>query len=104
VLLVPGGLIGGGGELLGPAVLAVGLAVAIFSSAIPYSVELEALRHIPQGTFGVLMSLEPAVAALVGLVALDQALALREVAAIVLVVVASAGALSAAEGPAPVEA
>ena len=50
-----------------PALLAVGLAVAMLSSAIPYSLELEALRRLPRGTFGVLMSLEPAVAATVGL-------------------------------------
>ena len=56
---------------LAPEVLAVGLAVAVLSSAIPYSLELEALRG-SGGTFGVLMSLEPAVAALVGLVVLGQ--------------------------------
>ena len=57
-----------------PGLLAVGLAVAVLSSAIPYSLELEALRRLPKGTFGVLMSLEPAVAALVGLVVLGQGL------------------------------
>jgi inner membrane transporter RhtA len=76
----------------------------MLSSAIPYSLELEALRRLPKGTFGVLMSLEPAVAALVGLVALGQDLSANEVVAIALVVSASAGALSAAGTPAPVEA
>ena len=70
--------------------------VAILSSAIPYSFELEALRRLPQATFGVLMSLEPAVAATVGFVVLGQDLAAREVVAIGLVLAASAGALSAA--------
>jgi inner membrane transporter RhtA len=59
---------------------------------IPYSFELEALRRIPANVFGVLMSLEPAVAALAGLIVLGQALAADEWAAIALVVIASVGA------------
>ena len=93
-LLIPLGVVQAGGELLDPGLLAVGLGVAMLSSAIPYTVELEALRRLAEGTFGVLLSLEPAVAALVGLILLDQGLMLREIAAIALVVVASAGALS----------
>ncbi|MQA73253.1 MAG: EamA family transporter [Solirubrobacterales bacterium] len=96
ILLLGPGIVDGGGELLDPALLAVGFAVAMLSSAIPYSLEMEALRRLPRGTFGVLMSLEPGVAATVGLIGLDQALAAREVIAIVLVVIASAGALSSA--------
>jgi inner membrane transporter RhtA len=96
VALVPVGLAGGGTALLEPGLLAIGAAVAVLSSAIPYTAELEALRRLPEGTFGVLLSLEPAVAALVGLVALDQALLGRELAAIGLIVLASAGALSTA--------
>jgi inner membrane transporter RhtA len=72
----------------------------MLSSAIPYSLELEALRRLPQGTFGVLMSLEPAVAGAVGLIALGQELAVNEVIAIALVVCASAGALRTAAPPA----
>jgi inner membrane transporter RhtA len=102
--LVPVGIAEGGGELVAPGILAVGLAVGLLSSAIPYSLELEALRRLPERTFGVLMSLEPAVAALVGLVALDQGLSAAEVLAIALVVIASAGALSTAGAPTPVEA
>ena len=68
--------------------------MAVLSSALPYSVELEALRRLPASTFGVLMSLEPAVAATVGFVGLDQDLAAREVVAIGLVLAASAGALA----------
>jgi inner membrane transporter RhtA len=101
VLLAPG-IVAGGGELLDPAILAVGFAVAMLSSAIPYSLELEALRRLPASVFGVMMSLEPAVAALVGFVLLDQGLAASEAVAIVLVVVASAGALRS--GPAAAEA
>jgi inner membrane transporter RhtA len=92
VLLVPVGVAGGGTDLLAPAVLAVGAAVAVLSSAIPYSLELEALRRLPSRVFGVLMSLESAVAALVGLAVLGQVLALREVIGIALVVMASTGA------------
>jgi inner membrane transporter RhtA len=92
VILLPFGLAGGGADLLDPHVLAIGLAVAMLSSAIPYSLELEALRRLPTGVFGVLMSMEPAVAALSGLVVLGEVLHAREWAAIALVVVASAGA------------
>ena len=59
---------------------------------LPYSLELEALRRIPAAVFGVLMSLEPAVAALAGFVVLGQALGARELVAIAMVIVASAGA------------
>jgi inner membrane transporter RhtA len=104
LVLLPSGIVAGGSDLGDPALLAAGLAVALLSSAIPYSLELEALRRLPKGTFGVLMSLEPAVAALVGLVALGQELSADEVVAIALVVAASAGALSAARTPSPVEA
>jgi inner membrane transporter RhtA len=104
LVLVPVGVVGGGVDLARPGLLAVGLAVAVLSSAIPYSLELEALRRLQKGTFGVLMSLEPAVAALVGLIILGQGLSATEVVAIALVVTASAGALGTAEGVSPVEA
>ena len=94
--LIPLGIASAGSSLLDPGLLAVGAGVAMLSSAIPYTVELEALRRLPEGTFGVLLSIEPAVAALVGLVVLDQGLLAREVVAIALVVIASAGALSTA--------
>jgi inner membrane transporter RhtA len=101
---LPVGVIDGAGALLDPELLAVGAAVAVLSSALPYSLELEALRRLPQGTFGVLMSLEPAVAATVGFVALEQDLAAREVVAIGFVLVASAGALREAGTPPAAEA
>ena len=100
LLMLAPGIAAGGAELLDPSAIAVGFAVAMLSSAIPYSLELEALRRLPQGTFGVLMSLEPAVAAVIGYLILDQSLATREVAAIAFVVVASAGALRTAPPPA----
>ena len=64
----------------------------MLSSAIPYSFEQEALRRIAPSVFGVLMSLEPAVAALAGLIILGQSLGARAVAGIALVVIASVGA------------
>jgi inner membrane transporter RhtA len=104
IVLLPSGIAAGGSDLGDPGILASGVVVALLSSAIPYSLELEALRRLPKATFGVLMSLEPAVAAIVGLVALGQDLSANEVVAIALVVAASAGALSAARAPSPVEA
>ena len=91
-LLLPVGVADAGADLLVPWILAAGGAVAILSSAIPYSLELEALRRMPAGVFGVLMSLEPAVAALAGFVVLGEDLVARELVAILLVVAASAGA------------
>jgi inner membrane transporter RhtA len=96
LLLIPSG-IGSAVDAFGDLeLLAAGLGAALLSSAIPYSLEIEALRRLPQGTFGVLMSLEPAVAATVGFVGLDQDLSTIDVLAIALVVVASAGALRTA--------
>jgi inner membrane transporter RhtA len=91
-LVAPFGIAGAGSELLRPELLGVLIAVALASSVLPYSFDLEALRRLPARVFGVLMSLEPAVAALAGLVVLDQGLAARDWLAIGLVVVASAGA------------
>lgn len=91
-VVVPVGLVDSGPALFEPWVLLVGLGVALLSSVIPYSLELEALRRIPPKVFGVLMSLEPAVAALVGLIVLHEALGPIQWVAILLVVAASAGA------------
>ena len=99
LMLAPVGVGSGGGDLLTLGVLATGFGVAILSSAIPYTLELEALRRMPAGVFGVLMSLEPAMAALAGFIVLDEGLATRELVAIVLVVTASAGAARGAVVP-----
>ena len=99
LLLLPFGVADAGGDLITGEALAVGLAVAVLSSVIPYSLELEALRRMPAGVFGVLMSLEPAAAALAGFIVLDEGLATREVVAIALVVAASAGAARNASVP-----
>jgi inner membrane transporter RhtA len=92
VAALPLGVASGGSKLLEPYALAIGACVGMLSSAIPYSFENEALRRIPAGVFGVLMSLEPAMAALAGLIVLGQSLAARQLLGIALVVVASVGA------------
>ncbi len=103
VLMIVPGTAAAGGDLIDPGAAAVGAATAILSSVIPYSLELEALRRIAVGTFGVLMSMEPAAAALIGLIALGQGLAAVDVLGIAMVVVASAGVLGAS-ARAPTEA
>src|SRR5215203_5482858 len=92
LVLFPFGIAGAGYALLDPKLLLAGFGVAMLSSAIPYSLELEALRKLPARIFGVLMSLEPAVAALAGLVVLGERLEMRAVAAVLFVTIAAAGA------------
>ncbi len=99
VAALPAGVIEGGSRILEPRSLALGTAVGVLSSAIPYSFELEALRRIAVNVFGVLMSLEPAMAALAGLLVLGQGLSLRALAGIALVVAASTGASLQARQP-----
>jgi inner membrane transporter RhtA len=102
LLLLPVGVAGGGSALLDPALLAAGAGVAMLSSAIPYSLELAALRRLPTAVFGILLSLEPAMAALAGFVILGEGLRARDGVAIGLVAAASAGAsLSGESRPAP---
>jgi inner membrane transporter RhtA len=99
VAIVPVAAFTSGPNLFEPVTLALGLGVAVLSSALPYSMELAALRRIPARTFGVLMSLEPAVAVLVGLLILHQRLTAWQLLAIGLVVVASAGATRSTSRP-----
>jgi inner membrane transporter RhtA len=91
LLALPFGAAGAGRAVADGHALAVGAAVALLSSVIPYGLELTALRTIPTRVFGVLMSLEPAAAAIAGLVVLDQVLGTRELVALLLVSVASVG-------------
>ena len=92
LLILPVGIAQGGSELLDPAVFGPGIGVAVLSSLIPYSLELEALRRLPPHVFGVLMSLEPAAAAIAGLLVLGQVLNVNEWFGMFLVIIASAGA------------
>ena len=72
--------------------LLLGLAVAVLSSGLPYSLELAAIKRVRASTYGVLLSIEPAIAALMGLIILSQRLAAREIGAVIAIVVAAAGA------------
>jgi threonine/homoserine efflux transporter RhtA len=92
VIVTPPAVVSGGGAMFRPAVLATGAAIGILSSVIPYRLELESLRRMPTRLFGVWMSLEPAVAALIGLALLGQRLSVVEWLAICCVMVACAGA------------
>jgi inner membrane transporter RhtA len=103
VPLGPGLSEAGVSELLAPEALAVGLAVALLSSVIPYSLESESLRRMPAHVFGVLMSLDPALAALAGFLVLGQTLGVRELVAIGLVIAASVGVTRTSATP-PVDA
>ena len=85
------GIAQAGSDLLAPQWLALGACVALLSSVIPYSLETESLRRLPAHVFGVLMSIEPAVAALAGFLILGQSLDALQLVAIALVVVASVG-------------
>jgi inner membrane transporter RhtA len=92
VLAAPYGVAAGGGALLHGSVIGKGAAIAVLSSAIPYSLELAALRRLSAGVFGILMSLEPAIGALSGFVFLGQHLHLAAWLAVLCVMVASVGA------------
>lgn len=94
LIVLPAGVIQAGGAIAEPDLLGAALVVALASSVLPYSLELVALRRLPEAVFGVLMSLDPAVAALAGFVVLGQALGARDLLAIAMVIVASAGAAS----------
>lgn len=94
--MLPFGVASAGESFLDLRVLAFGFAVAMLSSAIPYGLELLALRRLPAETFSILLSLAPALAAAAGFVVLHQRLQVLDLVAIALVVVASMGAVRAA--------
>ncbi len=96
VVLSPAAVAAGPGELVDGRLIALGAMIGLLSSVIPYSCEMIALRRLPPSLFGVLMSLEPAAAALAGLLVLDERLALVQWVAIGCVIVASVGATRAA--------
>lgn len=91
-IVLPFGIASGGLNHLNPLLLLSGAALALLSSAIPFSLEMSAMRQIPARTFSILMSLEPAVAAICGLLFLGELLSLQEWLAVAMVVIASAGA------------
>ncbi len=93
VAFLPLGIAESGSKLLVPTTVALGAAVAVLSSVLPYTLELLALRRLPASTFAILMSLEPAVAATAGFLVLGQALSVTQALAIALVIAASMGAV-----------
>jgi inner membrane transporter RhtA len=92
VCLAPFGVASAGASLLNPAILPAAIGVAILSTALPYSLEMVALTRMPTRTFGILMSMEPAIGALSGLVFLGEQLTTNQWLAIAAIIAASAGA------------
>ena len=102
LVAVPWGVLESGMDLLAPALLPMGIGVAVLSMALPYSLEMVALTRLPTSTFGMLMSLEPAIGALCGFVFLHEHLGILQWLAILAVVIASAGATLGAPAAAAV--
>ena len=102
LVAVPWGVLESGMDLLAPALLPMGIGVAVLSMALPYSLEMIALTRLPTSTFGMLMSLEPAIGALCGFVFLHEHLGILQWLAILAVVIASAGATLGARTATPV--
>lgn len=103
LLVLPFGAAGASAVLHQPSLLIAGVGVAVLSSILPYGLELQALRRMPTRVFGILMSLEPAAAAVAGLIVLGQQLGPRELAALVLVSLASAGVTLTHREPLPTQ-
>lgn len=91
LIVVPIGVGQAGGTLLAPAVLPYGLAIALLSTALPYTLEMMALTRLPARTFGILMSIEPVFGALVGWTMLHEQLSFAQWAAIAMIILASIG-------------
>lgn len=97
ILILPLGLVIDGDKMFNLKVLPLALMVAVLGSAVPYSLEMFALKKIPSRTFGVLMSMEPALAALMGLIFLAEKLSLYQWSAIACVIISSFGSTLSAE-------
>lgn len=91
ILILPFGLLENGLTNLTPKFLGMGVALALLSSAIPFTLEMKALGQLPPRTFSILMSLEPAAAAICAFIFLQESLSFYEILAVVCVVIASAG-------------
>ena len=98
VLIMPFGIESGGFSHLTPVLFLSALALALLSSAIPFTLEMSALKQLPARTFSIMMSLEPAVAALCGLIFIHEYLSFNEWLAVAMVVIASAGATLTSRG------
>ena len=91
LLVTPVGISVAGSSLLNPEWMLAGLGIALLSSAIPYSLEMYSLKHLPKQTFSILLSLEPAVGALAGWLVLSEQLSTQQLVAIGLIMAASMG-------------
>jgi inner membrane transporter RhtA len=91
LLVTPVGISVAGSSLLNPEWMLAGLGIALLSSAIPYSLEMYSLKHLPKQTFSILLSLEPAVGALAGWLVLSEQLSMQQLGAIGLIMAASMG-------------
>ncbi len=91
LLVTPVGISVAGASLLNPEWMLAGLGIALLSSAIPYSLEMYSLKHLPKQTFSILLSLEPAVGALAGWLVLSEQLSTQQLCAIGLIMAASMG-------------
>ncbi|MFV8378005.1 DMT family transporter [uncultured Flavobacterium sp.] len=91
ILIVPFGILGNGLSNLTPQLLGLGVALALLSSAIPFTLEMKALGQLPARTFSILMSLEPAAASICAFIFLQEYLTFNEILAVIFVVIASAG-------------
>jgi inner membrane transporter RhtA len=101
VLIAPWGILSAGSGLRDPQLVGAAVGVGLLSSALPWSLEIEAMRRLPSQVFGILMSLEPVVAALAGLLFLHEHLRTRAWLAIAFVIAASAGAAGRRRSPTP---
>jgi len=101
VVVFPFGAGGASAVLHRPVLLIAAVGVALLSSVFPYGLEINALRHIPTRVFGILMSLEPAAAAVAGLIVLHQRLGPREIVALLLVSLASLAVTLSHREPVP---
>jgi inner membrane transporter RhtA len=104
IVLAPPAILEAGSQMLNPTILALGFAIGLLSSVIPYSFELIALRRMPPRVFSILMSLEPAAAALAAMILLGEFLSLVQWLAMACVMIASIGATRTSttlEQPAP---
>ncbi|WP_291515625.1 DMT family transporter [Bdellovibrio sp. ArHS] len=97
LVTVPTGLFFNGAQIQNPSLLPMGFAIALLSSAIPYSLEMKAMKSIPTKTFGILMSMEPVVAILIGFLILNETLTFTQWCAVSCIIAASAGSTLSAK-------
>lgn len=88
-LIAPFGIVTGGSTVFEPHILLIGLAVSVLSTIIPFSLEMEALRRLPSRVFGIFMSVEPAMAAVIGFLFLHEIITVRDLVAMLLIITAS---------------